>query len=216
MKNRSFLPEVAFAVVLITSLAVAQTKPSTPSVAQSQKQQFVEVTKEDFLNMPQIVSTSLSTFGVRLGMTRQESLEALKSFCPQCSIKNDAKSTEIEITVQNTDNVPAFSIHFEQGDIDQVQWLNSMVQYLAGQSRKLLTPAAFTKDSALRLELLGREDNATRSIDDTTGTSLTSGEETFVYGKEGLRLEIYVVTSPLLQKPLTALRVYLVRPARVR
>jgi hypothetical protein len=59
-----------------------------------------------------------------------------------------------------------------------------MEKYLVGQSRTLLTPAAFTKDSAVRLELLGREDNMTREspLNGLVG-------QTLVYGKEGLRLK---------------------------
>jgi hypothetical protein len=87
MKNRTLRFGFALAIALTASLVVAQTKTPTPPATQLQKQQVVEVTKVDFLTMPKGVSTSLSTFGVSLGMTRQEAFQALKSFCLQCSIQ---------------------------------------------------------------------------------------------------------------------------------
>jgi len=198
---------IACGILLVTSLAFGQAIPPKSSATQPQKQQALEVTKEDFLTMPKIVSTSLSTFGVCLGMTLQEAIEALKSFCPQCSAKADTDDGGFDITVQN-DDVLAVSVHFEDGQVDKVEWFPRMEKYLAGQSHKLLTPAAFTKDSALRLELLGREDNATSEVSDMSIT------QSFVYGKEGLRLRTKV--AKISGQTFTNMVITLTKPAKVR
>jgi hypothetical protein len=215
---------LTFVLVTVSSFAVAQTSrtqsssrvPTNPSasITQAQEQQDVEVTKQDFVGLPRIVSTSLSTFGVRLGMSREETLKALERFYPQVSSKPDKyKTDEVDVTMQS-DDWPAVWIHFEQGEIDRIEWGPKMEKHLAGRSHMLLTPAAFTKDSPLRLELLGREDNATPDLDGTSGVSVDT--QTFVYGKEGLRLTMTVAEFGSQHTSLTDTRITLTKPARVR
>jgi hypothetical protein len=94
MTNTFWMIGIVTASCFISNPCVAQTTPPTLSV-----QQVVEVTKVDFLTLPKLVSTSLSTFGVSLGMTRQEANEALKNSCPQCSVKAGDDSGSVDIDV---------------------------------------------------------------------------------------------------------------------
>lgn len=222
----------AFAMAIVASVVLAQTAPppksapaarptaaepatSASSATQPEERKVVEVTKEDFLSLPKILSTSLSTFGVRLGMTRQEAIEALESFCSQCSIKTDSDTGEITVTVQD-DDTPAVLIRSGEGGIVRVEWTQRMEKYLAGQSHKLLTPAVFSKDSALRLELLGHEDTVTQEVWDVDGSMGTITTAAFVYGNEGLRLTMTVIEVKSLHKTTTQPRVALMGPVRTR
>src|SRR5664279_5571331 len=100
----------AFVRSFATSLAVAQTsKPKTsprlppaPAVSapQPQKEQVVEVTEQDFTALPKIVSTSLSTFGVRLGMNEDEAIAALKSYPQIATGPNEYHRNALRIFVK--------------------------------------------------------------------------------------------------------------------
>ena len=109
--------------VLLGVVAVAQTSPD----------RGVEVTKEDFLALPKIVSTNLSTFGVRLGMKEEDALKALSTHCSQCSAKEGSEAGETDITV-GYDTKPAFCIYIEHDAVDRIEWLQTLKKYLAGRS----------------------------------------------------------------------------------
>ena len=189
---------------LILTAAVSGQAPTKP-----ESDQYVEVTTTNFLAQPRIVSTNLKTFGVRLGMTRSDAIEALGRVCQQCPVRLDGENTYGEIAVVTTDGqYRLMTFHIADGKVDWIRWDRAMENYLAGESGKLLTADAFTPDSPIRLRLLGREDNATH----VSRQLITLVETvTFVYGKEGLQME-QVLSSVL---PPT-LSIALTTPARAR
>jgi hypothetical protein len=135
----------------------------------------------------------------------------LQTFSRQISTKDDPDNNEIDVTLLGGD-WPAVWIHFDHGEVDQISWGQNLARALVGDSRKLLTAAAFTPDSPLRLQLLGREDNSTPDVD--SAPSSTVQTLTFVYAKEGLRLTR--TEADIGGRHFSALKVILTNPARSR
>lgn len=197
-----------FVLVLLAATALS------PRLILAQSAEIVEVTKQDFLALPRVVSTSLSTFGVQLGMTREQTMAALTLFSAQVKVRSvdeDLKQwsetiakfgntfgespeqarTKFEaqrlfkIEVEDiADNGVLASISFERGIVSEIDW-SAMRDFLVGKARELFIPEVYLPDSDLRLQLLGREDSMRQ------GVSPLGGEPsyTFLYEKEGLRLK---------------------------
>ena len=156
------------------------------------------------------MSTYLLSFGVRLGMSRDEALKALQGFTSEVAAQPN-KEGDIDV-IAGSDIV--MSVHFDQdqSSVSKIEGYPPMMKFLSGRSRDLLIPAAFTQDSSVRLELLGREDNATHEAD----SWLKLNRETFVCGKEGLQLEIGVVDLSATHKSITARTIMRITPTRAR
>jgi hypothetical protein len=189
-------------------------KASPASVKDGREpKQTVEVTKVDFTALPTISSSNLSVFGITLGMNEQDVISTLQRTCPQCSTKL-RESTEqpvLDVTLQG-DNRSSFSIRYDREAVDQLWLHRPMKRLLIGRSQELLTPEAYTKDSPLRLELLGREDNMTPQVD--VGTLHEFTRQTYVYAKEGLQLETVAIRSSI--GNVDSMTLVLTRPARAR
>src|SRR5208283_3726629 len=71
----------------ITLLLLIATALS-PRFTHAQSPLVVEVTKQDFLALPKIVSTKLSTFGIQLGMTREQADASLIAFSAQAKVRS--------------------------------------------------------------------------------------------------------------------------------
>ena len=125
---------------------------SSPAVSSESRSDYVEVTKEDFVALPKITSTQLLSFGVRLGMSRNEALKALQDFTSQV-VARPNKEGDIDV-IAGSDTV--MNLHFDQDQspVSKIECFPPMMKFLPGRSRDLLTPAAFTPDSSVRLELL--------------------------------------------------------------
>ena len=216
-------PTVLFAGLMVTVMCAAL--HAEPQVAQVQDDAIVEVTTQDFTTLPKIVSSQLSTFGIRFGMNRAEVAAAVGKHCPTCSMRNRehltltglVKDGEVVITSEG-EELPAATVIFSQDLVESIQWMANMRNHLAGQSKKLLTPEAYTLDSPVRLELLGREDTF---IPVTVGGSNNPGwHHTFVYEKEGLKLEEYnfriKVPGIKVENKSPVMRITLTKAARIR
>ena len=197
-----------FAGLMVTVMCAAL--HAEPQVAQVQDDAIVEVTAQDFVTLPKIVSTQLSTFGIRFGMNGAEVAAALGKHCPKCSLKRGQSGEDLIIF--EGDELPAAAVKYSEDLVERIRWMSNMRNHLMGQSKELLTPEAYTPDSPVRLELLGREDTYT-PVTESNSVGATS-TQTFVYAKEGLQLELF--KTNIMGNAYSVMSVKLTKPARIR
>ena len=91
---------IAVAVVVLVCNGVATLAATRQDVKPA------EVTKVDWVALPKILATGLSTFGVTLGMPEAGVVTTIRGACPSCSMKVDPRDGELDITV-GADKTPA-------------------------------------------------------------------------------------------------------------
>jgi hypothetical protein len=209
-----------------------------PHLTQAQGPQAIEVTKQDFLTQPKIVSSNLATFGVQLGMSRESAITALQAFSSQIRVRSvdedlkvwdenelvrgpgesreqarDRFEAEHLVKIEIENIVTGYVIvrtYFEIGVVSKIEWDEAMCDYIAGKSVELLKPEFYTQDSELRLQLLGREDSVHQGVEVLFGGPTF----TFIYEKEGLRLMETILLYPKGRKFMYT--VTLVNPSKSR
>jgi hypothetical protein len=139
--------------------------------------QFIEVTRVDFTKLEKITASRLSVFGVALGDSAEGAIRKIEN----AGLRVKAAQSPGQFYVyEGNDQLLTLSI--ESGAVTQIILYDVMVRHPAGESGLLLDANSTSLDSAVRLRLLGREDNRSEERSSVGRTVSCS------YDREGIRL----------------------------
>ncbi len=173
--------------VLLGEVSHAQTPagPMTASSAATKKEivrdpaalQSVEVTSVDFTKLEKVVASRLSVFGVALGDSVRDAMRKIEN----AGLRVKAAQFPGQFYVYEGSE-QLLTLSAESGVVTQIVLYGVMVKHLAGESSLLLDANSTSPDSAVRLRLLGREDNRSEERSSVGRTVICS------YDREGIRL----------------------------
>lgn len=162
----------------------------------------IEMTERDFTSLSEWRSTNLSFFGIRVGEGAAEARQRISG------LPFRAESTPGVFNLfDQTDEVA--SIVFGAEQVSQIRLFPRASVYLAGASQRLFAPEIADEDSALRRQLLGREDKAISERGDFTTTVH------YVYGPEGLELQRSIMRVGNF-RPVVMITVIFSKPEKTR
>lgn len=183
--------------LLFAGIAAAQSPNASPPSTSAPDAPCIEITKADFTKVAELRSTSLCFFGVRMGQSEQ----VVRGMAAAAAL--EVRSHDYALGLYSGGNELA-AIQFSEGAVAKIHLFGAAAPHLAGRSRELLTAEAGRRGSPVRLELLGKEDEAIVERG-------YLGSTTFIYAREGLSISATSVSSG---SPFVVL--HLVPPARQR
>jgi hypothetical protein len=196
---RFLVPSCGLAVAVLATVLTAQAPQ-------------LEVTQTDLTKIDKIRSVSLSLFGIALGdRTQAAEAKARAAGFRLEEVDASRRSGQVSagfIRVFDSSDNEVFGIGDEGGTVTQLVLRSDLAPRLAGESSKLFEASIMEPESALRLRLLGREDN--RTVEHPSGTYLTT--ITISYDKEGIRLTRSLIKGRGDLDPV----IHWVMPAKIR
>lgn len=138
----------------------------------------LEITTQDFTKAQPLRSSQLSFCGVTLG---QSVSDARNITCPGLAWYFSSATQNTELRGNSGQTIAVLLV--EGGIVSEIVLQSTAAPLLSGDSRQLLTEAAFSENSPIRLRLLGREDSKSISSDDPLLKVCA-----FTYDTEGIEL----------------------------
>jgi hypothetical protein len=136
-----------------------------------------EVTSVDFTKLEKVVASRLSVFGVALGDSVRDAMRKIEN----AGLRVKAAQFPGQFYVYEGSQ-QLLTIVGESGAVNEIVLYELMARHLAGESRLLLDADSTSPGSAVRLRLLGREDNRSEE------RSGVGRKVTCSYDREGIRL----------------------------